>query len=106
MESRIPCDYVVNSEEYNLMIETISRSLTDGVVDQLYALRKQRKLTQQDIADATGMKRANIARIERKRYAPSMESLVRYAESLGVKLVFDLVKEPVEEAEEMAGRAE
>lgn len=40
-ELYIPCDYIVNEEGYELMIETQARALTDNVVDQLVALRKE-----------------------------------------------------------------
>ena len=36
-------------------------------MDQLVVYRKKLKLTQLDIADMTGIKRANIARIELKK---------------------------------------
>ena len=60
-------DYIVSTEAGDLLIEKDSKRITDDIVDQLIAYRKQLKLTQQDIADATGMKRANIARIELKK---------------------------------------
>ena len=58
----------------------------DDIVDQLVAYRKKLKLTQQDIADATGMKRANIARIELKKNEAALDSLVRYARSMELDL--------------------
>lgn len=86
MSSRISCDYFVNTKEYDVLEEDRAQKLTDTVVDELCDIRKQRGLTQQDIADATGMKRANVARIEGKHHAPSLDSLMRYAECLGLKL--------------------
>ena len=67
-----------------------SKHLTDAVVDQLVAYRKSLKLTQQDIADATGIKRANITRLEAKKNEASLDSLVRYASSMGLKLNLSL----------------
>ncbi len=84
-------DYVVSTEEGNILIEKDSKQITDGIVDQLIAYRKQLKLTQQDIADATGIKRANIARLELKKNEASLDSLVRYAKSLGLNLSVELV---------------
>ena len=60
-------DYIVSTETGDILIEKDSKRITDDIVDQLVAYRKKLKLTQQDIADATGMKRANIARIELKK---------------------------------------
>ena len=79
-------DYVVSTEEGDILIEKDSKQITDDIVDQLIVYRKQLKLTQQDIADATGIKRANIARLELKKNEASLDSLVRYAKSMGLNL--------------------
>ena len=84
-------DYVVSTEEGDILIEKDSKQITDDIVDQLIAYRKQLKLTQQDIADSTGIKRANIARLELKKNEASLDSLVRYAKSLGLNLSVELV---------------
>ena len=75
-------DYIVSTENGDILIEKDSKQITDGIVDQLVAYRKKLKLTQQDIADATGIKRANIARLELKKNEASLDSLVRYAKSM------------------------
>ena len=84
-------DYIVSTEESDILIENDSKRITDDIVDQLIAYRKQLKLTQQDIADATGIKRANIARLELKKNGASLDSLVRYAKSMGLDLSVELV---------------
>ncbi len=84
-------DYVISTEDGDLLIEKDSKYITDDIVDQLIAYRKQLKLTQKDIADATGMKRANIARIESKKNEASLDSLVRYARSMELDLSVELV---------------
>ena len=84
-------DYIVNTEEDAVLIEKDSKRITDDIVDQLIVYRKQLKLTQQDIADATGIKRANIARLELKKNGASLDSLVRYAKSMGLDLSVELV---------------
>ena len=71
-------------------------NITDEVVDMLVDLRKQKHMTQQDIADVTGMQRANIARIECKRYTPTIDVLMRYAKCLGMEIAVSL-KEKGEE---------
>ena len=65
-------------------------NITDTVVDILVELRKQKHMTQQDIADATGMQRANVARIEGKRYTPTIDVLMRYAKCLGMEIKVSL----------------
>lgn len=79
-------DYMVNNNGEQILIERSSKHMTDDIVDQLIAYRKKLKMTQQDVADATGIKRANITRLEAKRNEASLDSLVRYAGSMGLKL--------------------
>ena len=83
-------DYTVQMNEENVVIEKVSKRMSDDIVEQLVAYRKKLKMTQQDIADATGIKRANIARIETKKNEASLDSLVRYATSLGLKVNLSL----------------
>ena len=84
-------DYIVSTEDRDFLIEKDSKRITDDVVDQLIAYRKQLKLTQKDIADATGMKRSNIARIELKKNEASLDSLVRYAKCMELDLSVELI---------------
>jgi len=79
-------DYSVNTGNEQVLIERNSKNITDDIVDQLVAYRKKLKMTQQDIADATGIKRANVTRIELKKNEASLDSLVRIAGSMGLKL--------------------
>ena len=83
-------DYIVSTKNGDILIEKDSKRLTDDIVDQLVAYRKKLKLTQQDIADATGIKRANIARLELKKNEASLDSLVRYAKSMKLDLSIEL----------------
>ena len=85
-------DYIVSTDEGDVLIENNSKRMTDEIIDQLVAYRKQLKLTQQDIADATGIKRANIARLELKKNEASIDSLVRYAKSMKLELSIALIK--------------
>ena len=84
-------DYIVSTESSDIFIQKDSKRITDDIVDQLVAYRKKLKLTQQDIADATGIKRANIARLELKKNEASLDSLVRYAKSMELDLSIELV---------------
>ena len=84
-------DYFVSTENGDILIEKDSKRITDDIVDQLIAYRKKLKLTQQDIADATGIKRANIARIELKKNEATLDSLVRYAKCMKLDLSVELI---------------
>ena len=83
-------DHIVSTEDSEILIEKDSKRITDDIVDKLIAYRKQLKLTQQDIADATGIKRANIARIELKKNEASLDSLFRYARIMKLDLSLEL----------------
>ena len=56
----------------------------------LYAVFDNLNMTQQDVADATGIQRANIARIESKKHAITLESLIKYANCLNCDICFEL----------------
>ena len=76
------------SEKFNVEIE--AKRMSDKLVDTLIAYRRQCNMTQQDVADITGIKRANISRIEGKKFLVSLESLLKYAESLNLDVCIEL----------------
>lgn len=84
-------DYMVNVNGMDIVIEVNDR-FNDNIVDLLVKERKAQNKTQQDVADYTGIQRANIARIETKRHSTSMEILSKYAECLGKKIEVRLVE--------------
>ena len=88
-------DYVVHTENENLVIdiEQKRKQITDEIVTSLIAERKRLGLTQQDIADISGMKAPNVTRIESRKYSPSLDVLMRYADALGKSIKMDLVDE-------------
>ena len=81
-------DYIVNVEDENLLLEIQNRVFAKGIVSELVAERKRLGLTQQDIADKTGMKAPNVTRVESCKFTPSLDVLERYALALGKKLHF------------------
>lgn len=83
-------DYIVQSENKKFLIETQKRTIARNIVDELIAERKRLGLTQQDIADITGMKAPNITRIESCKFIPTLDVLERYAMAVGKKLSFKL----------------
>ena len=84
-------DYIVNVEDENLLLEIQNRVFAKGIVSELVAERKRLGLTQQDIADKTGMKAPNVTRVESCKFTPSLDVLERYALAVGKKLRFELV---------------
>ncbi len=53
-------------------------------ITNLKLLRRQRKMSQTELAEATGLQPSAISHFERGRRSPSMNNLVRLAEALGV----------------------
>lgn len=53
------------------------------VVEQLKNARKAQDVTQQVLAERVGTKKSNISRFESGKYNPSLDFLVKVADSLG-----------------------
>ena len=53
------------------------------IIDQLRKLRAQKKWTQQQLADAVGVPRSAIARLESAEHSPRLETLHAVARVLG-----------------------
>ena len=60
--------------------------MNDSISKKLKILRKGRKLTQEQLADALGLNRATISNYEIGRRQPSLNDLKRFAEFYGVGL--------------------
>lgn len=58
------------------------------LVSQLKAVRKQKKMTLNQVAALTGIKLQNLSRLERGHVPPSVTSVCRYAAALGGEIVF------------------
>lgn len=59
---------------------------------RIKTLRKELKLTQEDLAKKASISRSYLADIERNRYNPSVDTLINIAKGLGISLS-DLVSE-------------
>lgn len=68
------------------------------------AIREERRLTQQDVADILEMERSNYARLEARGNKLTLEQLEKIGEALGVS-VFELLGQD-EEVEKVLGRKE
>ena len=64
-----------------------------AIGQRVRATREKRGWTQQDLADRSGIARANISRLEAGKHAPKLDTLRRLAQALDLK-VSDLLKEP------------
>ena len=60
--------------------------MNDSISQKLRILRRERRLTQQELADALDVKRATISNYEIGRRSPHLSELRRIAEFFGVGL--------------------
>ena len=65
----------------------------DKFVNTVRALRKEKELTQAQLADATGMNEAMIGRMENRDYVPTVEQMQSLGETLGFEVVDLFVEE-------------
>ena len=84
-------DYIVNKNGVQVLIEGNPVAIKKQVVEQYKEMRKEKKLSQEQVALAAGMARPDISRFESGRYNPSLELMVRYAHALGCELKIELV---------------
>lgn len=59
----------------------------DKLVETIHTLRKGKGLTQAQLADATGINRVMIGRIENKDYVPTVDQMQMLGETLGFEVV-------------------
>lgn len=71
-----------------------ARSETPKVGARVRSLRRERGLTIEQLAAATGLTKGFISQLERDRTAPSLASIARICEALGVRLSHIFEGEP------------
>lgn len=102
--------FVTLPDKSAIEVETLRQEVRTQVVERLIAYRKELKMTQQDISDATGIHRPNVARLETGRCNPSLDVMVRVAASLGKKVVISFedmdIKEEPKAKKEKASKSE
>ena len=62
------------------------------LVSQVIAARNEEGLSQEDLAERTGIARSNISRLESGNYNPSFEFMARVARGLGREIHVELRK--------------
>ena len=87
-------EYIINDEKQEFHIEVETKAFANQIVKSLIAERNRQGLTQQEIADITGMKAPNVTRIESCKFIPTLEVLMRYAKALGKEIHFALDDTP------------
>ena len=59
------------------------------VMRLLYNIAQAKGITQAEIAEKTGLDRANVSRIFSGRYSPSLNNVLKIADAIGVFLTFE-----------------
>ncbi len=66
-----------------------------SIISQLRALRKQRGMTQKELADKIGQTQQRIAEIESGQFSPSLDTLKPILKALNAELVLRDNREPI-----------
>ncbi len=80
MNKRYPGDVIPPSAE----------RLRESVAAEVRAARRQSHLTQERLAEICGTKKSNISRMESGKYNPSLDFLVKLAETMNKELTIHI----------------
>ena len=72
-------------KEYDLMEAEFK------IIEEIIIARREKNLTQKDLAQLVGTKQSNISRLESGNYNPSMDFLQKIASAMGKKLEVRMV---------------
>ena len=85
-------DFTAREDDFEVLVERQKERVKNQILTSYIKLRKEKGITQQEIADRTGIKRTNVARSESGRNAPTIEVLVKLAAALDMELEIRLVE--------------
>ncbi len=85
-------DYRIITDKFTMQVETNQRAVRDNVIKQYIKIRKGKGLTQEQVANVSGIKRSNITRFESGNYNPSLDMMVKIAESMGAEIEIRIVE--------------
>ena len=77
-------------EAYAEAIQKITLEKSSKVIEDLVEERRRQGLTQQDLADMTGILAPNLARLESGKRDPTLVVLQKYASALGMHIEIKL----------------
>lgn len=85
-------DYIVKQDDILIIVEETKTKVKQDIINQYITLRKKKRMTQEDIANTTGIARANIARVESGKNVPTIEILTKLAIALDMDLEIKFVE--------------
>lgn len=86
MKKTISKDLILKDAKNEPALVALQKGVREDAIAQLVAKRKDKKMTQNDISVITGIQRPNISRLESGNYNPTLDMLVRVADSMGLKV--------------------
>lgn len=79
-------DMILKNAKNTPELVEIQKQVRMKMATQLAEKRRARRMTQTDVSVITGIKRSNISRLESGCYNPTLDSIVRIADSIGLKV--------------------
>ena len=79
-----------NDKDDNELIKK-QEIVKEKLIDQYIKYRKIKNLTQGELADVMGIKRPNISRFESGQCNPTLDLLVKMADSMDLEIKIDLI---------------
>lgn len=89
---KLSSDLVLKDAKNKPELVKLQKEVKDSVIEQLVAKRKAKNYTQSDISVITGIQRPNISRFESGAYNPTLDMLVRLADSMDLKVKISFVE--------------
>ena len=75
---------MLKDEEFKIEYEKLKPRYE--AIEQIIRARREQNITQAELAKRVGTQKSNISRLESGNYNPSLDFLVKIAESLGKKI--------------------
>ena len=89
---KLSSDLVLKDAKNKPELVKLQKEVKDSVIEQLVAKRKANNYTQSDISVITGIQRPNISRFESGAYNPTLDMLVRLADSMDLRVKISFVE--------------
>lgn len=85
-------DYRIEEQNYEVLVENEKQRVKDAAILQYIALRKEKGLSQEKVANKSGIARTNLIRIESRKNMPTIEVLTKLALALDMELEIRFVE--------------
>lgn len=80
LQKKFKEDPTFDEEEYNQVKAELE------LISEIVKTRKEKGLTQEEVAEKSGMSQQVISRLENRTYSPSLRNLIKVTNALGIEL--------------------